>query len=196
MKNYSQASQDLFVLSLFNDNVQRTFVDIGCYLPDVLNNTLLLEQKGWQGISIDIEDFSDKWKVRNTPFVCADALICDYKQLFKTYKFPNTIDYLSVDIEGEGLRYIALKRVLESGYDFKVITVEHDAYRGYNLTERLPQRQFLEKMGYLLLCSDVYVDNFNFPFEDWWINPKYIKEKKYGKYLCSNKPGIDIIKNI
>jgi FkbM family methyltransferase len=35
-------------------------VDVGCYHPLQRNNTMLLYQKGWRGINIDISDFSIK----------------------------------------------------------------------------------------------------------------------------------------
>jgi hypothetical protein len=170
---YSQSGQDQFVLSLFYEGYKGVFVDIGCEYPKLINNTLLLEENGWMGISLDILDFSEEWKIRNTPFICADALMCDFNKLFIQYNLPRIIDYLSLDIEGEGERYLALKRVIECEYEFKVITVEHDVYRGYELSERMPQRKLLTERGYSLLYPDVISDT-GVVFEDWWINPKYI----------------------
>jgi hypothetical protein len=60
LEKYSQAGQDKFVLSLFNENYEGTFVDIGCSVPKIINNTLLLEENGWYGISIDLENFSEQ----------------------------------------------------------------------------------------------------------------------------------------
>lgn len=193
---YSQLYQDKFVLSLFEKDHKGIYVDIGCQLPDKINNTLLLEENGWSGICLDIEDYNQQWKDRkNSLFVQHDATTCDYKKLFKEQKLPYVIDYLSLDIEGDGSRYKALKKVMESGYEFKVITVEHDAYRGYDLSERQPQRKLLSERGYLLLCSDVYENLPHFPVEDWWVNPKYMDENIYLKYKSSNKSAKEILKN-
>jgi hypothetical protein len=183
-KSYSQAGQDRFVLSLFDKNYRGVFVDIGCNKPDFINNTLLLEENGWTGISLDIADYKNEWKIRKTLFLMQDALKCDYKQVFTKHCIINPVDYLSLDIEIEGSRYLALKKVMESGYEFKIITIEHDGFRGYDLTERQPQRKLLNDMGYFLLCSDVMLTNN--PMEDWWINPKYFNESQYIFYRCSN----------
>lgn len=193
--SYSQGGQDKFILSLFDKNYEGTFVDVGCQLPNEINNTLLLEKNGWTGISIDIEDYSQEWKTRKNVFICCDALLCNYKNLFSQYFMPKVIDYLSLDIEGDGLRYQALKKVIESNHEFKVITIEHDLYRGYDISERQPQRKLLREMGYFLLCSDVYIDNKNFPFEDWWVNPKYFEESQYIHYKADNQSCWQILKN-
>lgn len=174
MKTYSQVGQDLFVLSMFPKGYKGTFVDIGCGLPVLINNTMLLEENGWTGLSIDIFPYNGKWdKVRKTMFFCADALTVNYDIFFKLLKLPKIIDYLSIDVEGEGNRFKTLKRVLEANYNFRVITIEHDVYAGYDLTERQPQRELLNGLGYHLYKPDVtYGGN---AFEDWWVNPKFIK---------------------
>lgn len=170
LKSYSQVGQDRFVLSMFPKNHKGFFIDIGCQLPNGINNTLLLEENGWDGISFDIVNYSKEWeKERKTKFVCADALSCD----FSKYKLPKVIDYLSLDIEGDGSRVAALKRILNCGFVFKIITIEHDSYRGYEKTERDPQRELLTQAGYHLFLPDV--SDHGLAFEDWWIHPEYIK---------------------
>ena len=176
----SQARQDEFVLSLIDKG---TFLDIGCYHPVRFNNTYLLEQHGWTGLAIDIVDYSDKWESRKAAFVCADALEYDYSSL------PYLIDYLSIDVEGEGSRYAVLKRVIEH-HEFKIITIEHDLYAGYLETEAEPQRELLTKLGYYLLCKNVKADTRE--FEDWWVNPKYVDN--YMHYKCSGLHCDDIMK--
>lgn len=192
ISKYSQAGQDDFVLSLINDNEKHLFVDIGCWLPDNLNNTLQLEQNGWDGISLDITDLTNEWAVRNSKFICADALSLDYKSLFDENNLPSIIDYLNLDIEGNGDRFRVLDRVMKSGREFKVITIEHDKYRGYEQTEKIPQVNLLSEMGYLLVCSDVSL-NGN-PFEDWWVNPKLVSREKWERLICSNKEAVEILK--
>ena len=191
-ETYAQAGQDLFVLGLFKDTDQHYFVDIGCWLPDNINNTFLLEKNGWRGLSIDITDLKKEWGVRDTSFVATNALTADYKQLFDEHGLPQVIDYLSVDIEGNGDRCNALKKVFESGREFKVITIEHDRYRGYEEKEVIPQRKFLTENNYTLLCSDVCIRGIN-PFEDWWINPKFFDKDKYNHLFFSNADYITIL---
>ena len=190
---YSQCGQDVFVLSMLDNNRNGTFVDVGCRLPFEINNTCLLEEHGWHGVSLDIVNFTQEWRGRRTPFVCRDALTCDYQSLFESYNLPQTIDYLSIDLERVGARYAALKKVFESGYEFKIVTIEHDVYMGFDEAERKPQRAFLKSKGYVLVCSDVSTQN-NIPFEDWWINPKYIAAAQYRKYLSDRVNFLRIFK--
>jgi hypothetical protein len=193
--DYSQAGQDKFVMSLIKNPVsQPYFLDIGCHLPRHLNNTLLLEENGWFGVSLDILDFSVEWASRKTPFVQVDALSFDYKVLFHLYKLPNVIDYLNVDIEGEGLRFEALKRAFASDCEFKIITIEHDRYRGYTESEAKPQRDFLIDRGYECICEDVCASGN--PFEDWWINPKFFRDVDYQHLYSVNEDYKAILKKI
>lgn len=192
--NYSQAGQDKFVFGLIKDNSKHYFLDIGCYLPKALNNTLLLEEYGWDGISIDILDFKKEWEVRNTKFIQADALTTNYEDLLNNNNIPIVIDYLNVDIEGEGLRFAALKKVFESTREFKIITIEHDSYRGYRQSEAYPQRELLKQRGYFLVCEDVSLTGN--VFEDWWINPKFFNRSDYDHLISMTADYADIIKKI
>ena len=192
--DYSQAGQDIFVLSFFDEEYNGTFLDVGCYEPKFLNNTCRLEENGWTGISIDILDLTEEWKTRQSTFICADALGCNYQEIFENHDMPNVIDYLSLDIEGDGLRYGALEKVFESNREFKIITIEHDVYRGYQETEMAQQRKFLTEKGYFLVCSNVKLTNN--PFEDWWINPKHINKENYEHLVCDRLDFNEILKRI
>jgi hypothetical protein len=164
----SQVGQDKWVFSLFPEGYNGTFLDIGCRGPEDLNNTLLLEQNGWIGVSIDIVDYSKEWESRKTKFICTDALAFDYRELAPHF----LIDYLSLDIEGQGDRFKALQKVINDGFEFNCITIEHDVYRIHESYERIPQRALLTSLGYVLAFPDV--KDGNCEMEDWWINPKYI----------------------
>jgi hypothetical protein len=192
MNTYSRDKQDLFVLTIFGEHHIGNFIDIGCYLPVEGNNTFLLENFGWHGVSIDIRDFRNEWKMRKTPFIIKDALICDYKEIFNGYGLPRIIDYLSLDVDGSGDRFTALKKVFESTHEFKIITLEHDAYAGNELTERKKQREFLLEKNYVLFASNVMCSSG--PFEDWWINPKYVGG--FENQLIEGKYPQEIIANI
>jgi|ERR1044072_315150 hypothetical protein len=193
--DYSQAGQDRFVMSLIkNPTLQPYFLDIGCHLPRHLNNTLLLEENGWFGLSLDILDFHKEWTVRKCPFIQADALTFDYKRILEHYGINNVVDYLNVDIEGEGLRFKALEQVFKSGYDFKIITIEHDRYRGYAESEVKPQRDFLIDRGYECICEDVCASGN--PFEDWWVNPKFFEANEYQHLYSVREDYNEILKKI
>ena len=52
--------EDLVIEGYFKNKNKGFYVDVGCYHPLQRNNTMLLYQKGWMGINIDISDFSIK----------------------------------------------------------------------------------------------------------------------------------------
>jgi len=191
--SFSQAGQDIFVSYLVKTDDKKFFVDIGCWVPDNINNTLKLENEGWDGLSLDITDLSKEWQKRKTKFVCNDALNIDYKKLFDDNGFPAVIDYLTIDLEGDNTRVRTLKNVFSSGREFKVLTIEHDSYRGYELSEKIPQREFLSSLGYVLVGDNVHLSGN--PFEDWWINPKYISKERYEKLITKDAEYTEIIKN-
>jgi hypothetical protein len=167
---YSQVCQDIFVLSVLDGKTNGTYLEVGAYLPDSINNTYLLAKNyNWSGVSIDIQrsNWSD---VRpNDIYLVADALNLSYSNLFKEY-FSNTnvIDYLQLDIEPSINTLNALFKVFESEQRFRVITFEHDIYTGGHVARNL-SRDFLKKLGYTLIVSDVITDE-NYPFEDWWVD--------------------------
>lgn len=65
-------------------------------------------------------------------------------------------------------------RLIDFGFIFKSITIEHNLYLGkdFDEKERLPQRVLLLNAGYMLSCPDVGFEGNK--FEDWYINPKYL----------------------
>jgi predicted nucleic-acid-binding Zn-ribbon protein len=196
MKTYSQCGQDLFVLNLLKIK-NGTFLDLGCYLPKNINNTFLLEQNGWVGISLDINDYSNEWSVRKNKFIQCDCLNQDYNELLSKNYDSNVIDYLTLDMEALGDRYALLDIILKTNYEFKIITIEHDSHLGqqYINNEKIPQRELLTKMGYELVCADVsHKDYPNDFYEDWWVNKKYFTENEYKSWI-SNKESFDKILN-
>lgn len=188
MMSFSQCGQDLFVLNILKQN-NGTFLDLGCYLPKNINNTFLLEQNGWSGISLDINDYNKEWSVRKNKFIQCDCFTQNYNDLLSENYDTNVIDYLTLDMERLGDRYKLLEIILKTNYEFKIITIEHDSHLGddYVQNEKIPQRELLNKMGYVLVCGDVsHKDYPNDYYEDWWVNKKYVTEKTYFSWL-SNK---------
>jgi len=57
-KTYSLFGEDLAALKFFKNKKKGFYVDIGCYHPTHINNTYLLYKKGWNGINIDVSQFS------------------------------------------------------------------------------------------------------------------------------------------
>ncbi len=174
--SHSQASQDEFVYSLLYEMENKQ--DLGYYLelgsghPVNANNTLTFEKDlGWAGVSIDVSSYyKDIWQsARQNPLLIQDAIRSDYATILST--FPHLIDYLSLDVDNvcdAVLRKLPLDR-----YFFKIITIQHDAYRiGDKL--RYDEREILESFGYRLVCSDI--SSSGCAFEDWWIYPNAFPE--------------------
>jgi hypothetical protein len=196
MESYSECGQDLFVMSLLNIKNGK-FLDLGCNLPIKINNTYLLELNGWDGISVDILDYSKEWESRKSKFINEDCFNIDFNNFLPKFYNEKTIDYLSLDMEEVGKRYKLLEKILITDYDFKIITIEHDSYLGdnYELNEKIPQREILKKYGYKLICSDVSQEkNPDLYYEDWWVNEKYFDEKNIKSWV-SDKLSCDKIFN-
>ena len=178
----SQIGQDNFVIRALNGKKNGTFVDIGCFHPTEINNTVVLEQDyGWTGINIDIfadgehEDKDKEWEFGNTKMsktfsewavhrpeavvVKADALVTDYSSLFKEHKLPKTIDYLSIDLEPPETTFDAFKLLPLNEYKFNVITYEHDGYRmGQEFIDET--RHYITSFGYVLAACVGNQDDF------------------------------------
>jgi hypothetical protein len=196
MESYSQCGQDLFVYNLTKGQKGK-FLDLGCYLPKKINNTYLLELNGWEGVSIDINDYSNEWKVRNSLFIQEDCFKIEYEKLLKEHFQSQVIDYLSLDMEDVGDRYRLLEKILKTNYEFKIITIEHDSHLGidYIKNEREPQRELLKNNGYRLVCADVSQKDYpNLFYEDWWINTKFFLDSEINNWV-SEKMSCDKIFN-
>jgi len=63
---HSQLCQDLFAYLMLEKQPNRYYVDVGCRNPYRTNNTWFLEKTlDWEGISLDIVDYSNDWKDEN-----------------------------------------------------------------------------------------------------------------------------------
>jgi len=167
---YSQALQDLFVLSCLNGKTEGTFLELGCDDPYRISNTYLLESRfKWKGVSVDINkncELMFKESVRTCTLLIQDATALDFDSICTTLGTTH-IDYLSLDLEPASITLKALKSIPFDRLSFSVITFEHDAYR-FGDEARTPSREYLESKGYIRIVENV--DNF----EDWYINPAYV----------------------
>jgi tetratricopeptide (TPR) repeat protein len=170
--NYSQAFQDMFVLTMLNGKRDGSFLDIGASDPYFNNNTALLEKFGWRGESFEInKDYKADFDYnRICKLTIADATKVDFSNL------SGHIDYLSLDIEPpEATLQMLLKLPLEK-VSFGVITFEHDYYLNNDSLVRERSREYLKSHGYRLVLSDVSINKFN-SFEDWWVHPSVVNTK-------------------
>jgi len=171
-RNFSQAGQDLFVLSVLDGKRDGVFLDLGCNHPITINNTFLLESVfGWSGLSVDIDkSFFDLFVFRKSRIMAADATELDWDQVIDLLG-TTSIDYLSLDLEPPDVTLECLKTIPFARVEFSIITFEHDAYRSGE-TVRTASRKIFEENGYARVCSDVSVNGY--VFEDWYCNPKHV----------------------
>lgn len=171
--NYSEAYQDMFVLSMLNGKNYGTFIEVGAGRPFYGNNTALLEKDfDWRGISIDLDErqVSDQ---RRTPFLIKNAIDVDYKKIINELNLGPVIDYLQLDCDPPEVTFEILKKIPFNDYKFRVITYEHDYYATDKKELRQLSREYLKSKGYTLLVSDIAPDDWR-NYEDWYIHADYI----------------------
>lgn len=171
MHNRSQIGQDRFVQDVLKHKQNGTFVDIGCGDHEHFSNTYVLEKYlNWSGIAIDIELNKNEWSEHRpkTKVYEVDALVLDYKSLFERNKLPQTIDYLSLDLEPPHLTLECLKKIPFYKYTFNVITFEIDKYRcnSYEFS-----RPYFKDLGYILISEHgVKEDGIFKAMDDFYIH--------------------------
>lgn len=175
-KNYSQSYQDLFVLMALNGKEFGSWIEIGCAHPTYGNNTKLLEEWNWEGVSIDIEEFVvENWKDRKTNPYRMDATKIDWDKM-PIWDMNNITDYLQIDVDPPQISYEVLLNIPFWKHKFRVITFEHDHYADETETIRDKSREYLRSFGYQLVVNDVAVDEYS-SYEDWWVHPDLVDPK-------------------
>ena len=186
-RNYfSQAGQDLFVLSMLEEKKGGYYIEIDGADPFDSNNTFLLEKDySWKGFSIEFDELlaSRYNSCRENICLCSDGTTFDYLGKIQQLNFPAQIDYLSVDIDPAENTYTALRKCPFDECRFSVITYEHDLYASGTRYAEL-SRIFLKSQGFQLVAKNVRC--FGRTFEDWWIDPNVIPKATWSKYDCED----------
>ena len=169
--HYSQVGQDVFALETAN---HKSYIEIGAADPYKLSNTLLLEENGWAGFSIELNSkFKEEWlNRRQNECYYQDAVNFKYQNI-KRY------GYLSCDINPPELTLAAMKNIINQGISFDCITFEHDEYwreeRGFIKTID-EATEFLESKGYKIAVNNVFAMRRRKSwygechFETWYVN--------------------------
>jgi len=174
--NYSQSFQDLFVLMVLNGKKSGKWLEIGCADPIYGNNTKLLEEFGWNGVSVDIDNRQkENWLIRNTIPIINDATKINWEEL-DLLKNNDIIDYLQIDIDPANTSYNVLLSIPFWKNKFRVITFEHDFYTREFDDIRDKSRKYLKSFGYELIVSNISPNNNN-PYEDWWVHTELVDTK-------------------
>lgn len=184
MVTYSQISQDIFTFNFFKKQ-KGYFLDLGCgngSSSPCGNNTLLLEENGWTGISIDInKEYINQFKKnRSSVAICTDLTQNSLDEILEKNNAPKIIDYLSFDVDEA--TEIALQTLPLDKYKFKLITFEHNEYIKnsiYSKIKKMAKEKF-EFFGYEILIDNVILEGHG-AVEDWYINTEETKDfdKKY-----------------
>ena len=183
-ENFSQAWQDLFVLTMLRGMPNGRYLEVGANDPKFHSNTFALSRLfNWSGVSIEYDPSHAKNWASLRPddiLVTGDALAIDYVQAMPIWfgQEQRRIDYLQLDIEPSLHTLQVLKKLPLEQYRFSVITFETDVYAG-DLRARDESRALLRKYGYELVAPDIGVlcepisPNL-IPFEDWWVDPTVV----------------------
>jgi len=186
-RNYSQAMQDIFVLTMLDGKKSGTYLEIGSGHAFCGSNTALLDKSfNWRGISIDYNpDYKESYKDRNSIYMNKDALSIDYSKLLSKNKFKKDIDYLQLDCDPSNITFESLKKIPFDEYRFAVITYEHDYYVD-NSKYRDESRKYLISKGYELVIDNVAPDRLC-SFEDWWVHPDLVDRNTINNFkIISN----------
>jgi hypothetical protein len=180
LRNYSEAFQDLFVLTMFDGKRSGTYLEIGAGDPVYGNNTYLLESEfGWTGTAIDYNaDLSAAYNRKrgdSNQCITADATEFDYTDI------GPYIDYLQIDCDPPEVSYQALQRIDFDKTEFGIITFEHDLYADTSKLIKYLASDYLESKGYVRIAENVAPDAVR-AYEDWWVNPKHVDAQRVKKF--------------
>lgn len=92
--------------------------------------------------------------------------------ILDTYSAPQTIDYLSLDVEGQ--EYNILSTFPFNRYKFRCMTIEHNApHIGSNMQMKI--RKLLEENGYKYVKGNDDVHNWKHgPIDDFYVHPALV----------------------
>lgn len=184
--NYSEAHQDLFTLYMLDGKRSGTYLEIGAGQPHYGNNTALLEDFGWSGISIDINNsiVNSYNSLRRNKCLCADATTLNYDKLLLGFEH---LDYVQIDCDPAQTSLKVLKALPLHRVRAAVLTFEHDAYVDKNSSVRRESREHLISLGYELVVANVAPDPYRV-YEDWWVDPNLVDAYRLQRIKdCSNK---------
>ena len=170
-KTYSLFGEDLAALKFFKNEKKGFYVDIGCYHPTHINNTYLLYKKGWNGINIDVSQFSiDLFKFMRPDDLNYKCAVSETKKKVNLYYQKEYSQLISINIltakkfikgrlKKKIINSFSLEEILSWGkykdyeIDFLDVDVEGadlQVLKGLNFSKRKPK----------LICVEIHQKNF------------------------------------
>lgn len=177
-KNFSEAFQDIFVLSILDGKMKGTYLEIGSGSSYYGNNTALLETKfDWSGVGLDLSEEFVKQHTEERKNLCLlkNALEINYEEFLKDNYSTTDIDYLQLDCDPPSVTYEILLKIPFEKYRFAVITYEHDYYIDETESFKQKSRDYLMSKGYELVLSNVAPNDWK-DYEDWWVHPDLVDQ--------------------
>jgi len=175
-KNFSEAFQDMFILSMLDGKMNGSYLEIGAGSSYYGSNTALLETKfNWTGIGLDLsEEFVKQHQnERKNTCLLKNALDINYEEfLLDNYKSKD-IDYLQLDCDPPAITYEILLKIPFEKFRFSVITYEHDYYIDETESFKDKSREYLRSKGYELVLTNVAPNEWK-DYEDWWVHPDLV----------------------
>lgn len=114
-----------------------------------------------------VDNFTGPFTIKH-PNSCVLKITKTLDEIFDEMNAPKMIDYLSLDVEGH--EYQILSTFPFDKYNFRCITVEHNAPHIGN-TEQMKIRSLLEKNGYFFVKGndDGYLPPGHPPIDDFYV---------------------------
>ena len=181
--------EDLQVKKYFNNKKKGFYVDVGAYHPIQRNNTMLLHEMGWEGINIDISDFSiklfDRLRPNDTNLNVAVSKTNGYVEMFYQKKLSQLLtikekianNVFQGKIKSKKILSKTLNEVLkESKYckkkiDFLDIDVEGadlEVLESLDFSEYSPELICVEYIGEDKKNSDIFNFLINKNYKNIW----------------------------
>ena len=182
-------NEDTAVLNYFKDKKNGFYVDVGCYHPLHRNNTYLLHKKNWNGINIDISQFSielfDYMRPNDLNYECAISNKREFIKLFyqKELSQLSTTERAQAEIVFQGnikekeVQAFTLDEILNrdkyknSNIDFLDIDVEGadlKVLEGLSFDKFKPELVCVEIHAKKIKESDIYNFFINKNYELFW----------------------------
>jgi FkbM family methyltransferase len=197
---YSQSNQDKWVVEFLKLKKNGFFVDLGAYDGIQTSNTYFMEKNlNWDGICVEANPTVYQSLMKNRKSKNINVALNDYvgecfftndkitdngirvacntlENVLKENNCPKDIDYMSIDIEG--YEYIVLKDFNFKEWNIGLMTVEHNLYCDGNerkdILFNLLTRNGFTRVVEDAVCLDKNPLYYNKPYEDWYVNNKYI----------------------
>lgn len=174
----SQLGQDVWIDKYLDFKEHGTFLDIGASYHQLFSNSYFFEkERHWKGLAVELNGvYADGWVEHrpNTIFCLADATKFAYEEVLDNWRFPRTIDLLSIDIDPPLASWVVLQEVMKTHYDFNVIAFEVDYGGDIEYPERFsirdPSRELLRSKGYHLVREIYDYGKTWYHVDDLWVN--------------------------